>query len=40
MAIKFGKVVSYFKELPSIKSHNSLNMQSHEVTGQVKQVVM
>ena len=31
MAIKLGKVVSYYKELPRIKSHNPLNTWSHEV---------
>ena len=32
IAIKLGKVVSYYKGLPCIKSHNPLNTWSFEIT--------
>ena len=38
VAIKLGKVESYYKGLPRIKSRNPLNTWSHEVTRQTKYV--
>ena len=32
MAIKIGKVVSYYNRLPRIKSHKTLNTWSFEIT--------
>ena len=36
MVIKIGKMVSYYKRPPRIKSCKSLNMWSHEVARQIK----
>ena len=36
MATKNGKVVTYHEGFPPIKSHNPLNMWSHELTLQIK----
>lgn len=38
MVIKIGKMESYYKRPPRIKSCNPLNMWSHEVTRQIKYV--
>ena len=39
MAIKLGKVVSYYKVLPCIKSHNPLKSCYVEITWQIKNVL-
>ena len=38
MAIKHGKMVTHCDVLPTINSHNPLNMCSREVTSQIKNI--
>ena len=39
MATKRGKVVTYYKKLQPVKSHNLLNTWSHEVTWLIKNIL-